>query len=363
MFENFDESVLVTPKNQFDRQKFLDFTYDMLKDKRVNRQNGGGKSKAERLELFDRVINGQGGPDKFKEQLWEDLVNKEQVIPEEFWYPHTFFREGTALARLNPHFMVTFYDAVNRNTNPSDTLMLIHCKETKPYSLEPSVKAWMKQAEKSKFDIAVLSASIVPVYPHDSSRQYPFNIYNWPSNREGQYNELVTWQTCIQLGYMIAKLNYKRVILISSGNYHYTTQLDEMKKHLDDKVEIFQLNKPDTFSHRIAMAYFKAKGIASLRFNGSVLGRYMVAKSLGHSPYDYLGEEQVKMIEEVFWKFVKLLYPNEDINEDNIANYLKDNDGLLVPDLEHDFDKYKTEILEKHKSLGTNKSKSQDWEF
>lgn len=319
MFENFKDAALCTPRGQFDKDEFFQELYDSYAEKIVKRSSTKG-TKAEKVARAEK-FKANNTVESYGEKMWNLMVDEDQIIPQDYWYPRRFFTEGTALARLNPHFMVTFYEALNRYEPTGDTLVLLHCKETKPYSSDPQVKMYTELAKQLGFDLAVLSASIVPVYPYDSSKQYPFFVYNWPSNRDGQYNELVTWWSTVQLGYMIAKHRYKRVILISSGNYHYDSQFLEAKKQIKD-VEWIHIGE-NAGAVKKVLAWKTHKGVASVRLPITIWGRMCLISLFDKNPDDYLANcRDYEAVRDEMIAFANKCYPEANLTMETLKDFV-----------------------------------------
>lgn len=319
MFEQFDDETLCTPRGQFDKEAFFQELYDSHAEKIVKRSStpGNADEKRARAEKFKQTYTAQ----EYGEMMWEKMVDPDQIIPQDYWYPRSFFTEGTALARLNPHFMVTFYEALNRYEPTSDTLVLLHCKEAKPYSNDSAVKIYMKLAKEIGFDLTILSASLVPVYPYDSSKQYPFFVYNWPNNRKGQYNELVSWWSTVQLGYMIAKHRYKRVILVSSGNFHYDSQFLEAKKQIKD-VEWIHIGE-NAGAVKKVFAWKTHKGVASVRLPVSVWGRMCFISLFDKNPDDYLkNSKDYEKTRDEMLAWANKCYPEANLTMENLKDFV-----------------------------------------
>lgn len=284
MLEHIDKKDLGYSPN-FDLGKFGDILYDSKIEKIIKKANWlkGREARLQRAERFKNEITKEDWVTKTISQT----IAEDQIIPMDLWLDKSFFDSGSVMARMHPHFFISFYESLNRWQCTNETLVLLSCKEFKPYSSDQMVNIYREMAEKFGFDLAVLSASICPVYPYDASTQYPFAIYNWPSNRTGQYNTLICQQTCAQLGYMLAKNRYKRVILISSGNFHYQTQFDEMVSKFGDIATFIHLGERGSVFFKAIEKYYKSPGIAASRVHNSQLTRGVLVRLLGFDVWDY----------------------------------------------------------------------------
>lgn len=318
MFEKFDdESVLTCPKGSFDKEAFLARLL-AKKRHRLLYKNSYLNKKEDKLKLLARFDE---TADEYIAKLWEKTVGDDQIIPMDYWHPVEFFDAGGVSARLSPHFMTALYTALERGDSGNKTLVLVSCKEVKPYNIDQSVRALMNIAPEAGFDVAVLSASVCPAYPYDATTQYPFNIYNWPDNRHGQYDELVCQQTTMQLGYMIAKKGYTKVILISGTNPHYSNQFDEMKRSLGHICEFHQIGRRDGLAFRVVADKF-GNGLASLRYTMTIAGRIFLMCLVGANPDVILAKSlNYEAVRDEFLERVSK-YVGEEVTLDNLAYWL-----------------------------------------
>lgn len=278
MLENIPMRDLGYEPNRFDKAAFLDKVWEDKKDKILKRNSSETPSKV-RLEKFLRKTN----KEDYTKMYWDRLVGDgwDQIIPMHLWHPKSYFDEGTVPARLDHHFFTSFYET-SRKMGRNKTLVILPCKEIKPYAVDCSVSLFNKYAPEFGFDLAVASASITPIYPFDASRTYPFNIYNWPGNRVGEYDQLVANWLTSQLGFLVASKGYERVIFWGV-NDHLETFYWEATRTLPH-VKIDRVGAESGLAFEISKRIFGAAGLAKLRFGISIFGRVIFCLMFDKDP-------------------------------------------------------------------------------
>lgn len=281
MFEEIPEEHLGYTPNFDDEEMKEKMWFDALE--KILKRSSSFNSKAERLEHQEKFKT-KWTKDTYFDYMMEQRINPNQIIPKHRWLKKSFFDKSEVTARLHPHFFAAFYESCNQYTTKNETLVLVSCKEAKPYSQVAAFKTIVNIGKDYGFDVAVLSATVCPLYPFDASTQYPFSIYNWDgSNRVGQYDELVSQWSAQQIGHLILKHGYKNIILISTGGIHYVNQFNEMQKQYGHLVNFYHLGDPQTFSMQVPYKVFGSYGLAGTRFQNIIWSRMLLLALLGCS--------------------------------------------------------------------------------
>ena len=219
------------------------------------------------------------------EQLKEEAAAKciapddEQLIHYKDWAdPHCFFNPSMIHA-LHPHWRLA-QDRALKNFKPgSDTLLVMFCGGTKPYSSNHNYRIYLGAAKQGLFDFMVASLYPVLVHPFDASRLYPYSISNWPHSSSSRLTEVYRRNHAEYTREILEKGRYKKVIYLHNGLKGRHHVVDLVKARAPEGCEVIDL---DVLDQVVAsnQAYSDCPGLVDVRWHATRVAREALAKVL-----------------------------------------------------------------------------------
>lgn len=201
----------------------------------------------------------------------------EQVIHYKDWAdPHCFFKPSMMHA-FHPHWRLA-HDRILKNFKPgSDTLLVMFCSGTKPYSANQTYKVYLNAAKQGVFDFMVASLYPVLVHPFDASRLYPYVMSDWPHRASSRLTEVYRRTLTEYTREILEKGGYKKVIYLHNGLKNRSHVVDLIRERAPEGCEIIEINMHDQLvaTHP---PFAKNSGLMSVRWSSTRLSREALAK-------------------------------------------------------------------------------------
>lgn len=224
---------------------------------------------------------------KLKQALKETLVAKciapdeDQIIHYKEWAHPESFNQPSLMHLYHPHWRVAHDRILSSYKRANDTLVVMFCGGSKPYSQNAMFRLYLNAAKQGVFDFLVSSLYPVPVYPFDASKLYPYVVSDWHHRSSPRLEELSIKVHADYMVEFLKKTGYKKVIYHHIGLGDRQATVDEVKRRLPSDIELVDINRDEHLFDLLTEAvpgFKKNTNLMSVRWWSSKMGRELVAK-------------------------------------------------------------------------------------
>ena len=196
-----------------------------------------------------KYIRTPDGPEReeLKRQITEKFAAKciapesMQLIPYDQWGDPTCFDGPTLMHVYHPHWRLAWDRLLANYKSNSDTLLVLFCGGSKPYSSNNLFKLYCNAAKTGIFDFMIASLYPCPVYPFDASLLYPYVVSDWPHTSSPRLTDLYREIHAQYMAEFLRVANYKKVIYCLGDSEERQGTVNLVRKYKPEETTLIDL--------------------------------------------------------------------------------------------------------------------------